>query len=53
MMLDVGYIVLIYRYQAFSFSLSSHKNKMLDQASAGSTHHGSWLQYIPCQVVTK
>ena len=52
-MLHVGYIVVIYRYQAFSFSLSSHKNEMLDQASAGSTHHGSWLQYVYCQVVLK
>ena len=52
-MLYVGYIAVIYRYQAFSFSLSSHKNEMLDQASAGSTHHGSWLQYIYCQVVVK
>ena len=50
-MLHVGYIVVIYRYQAFSFSLSRHKNEMLDQASAGSTHHGSWLQYIYCQIV--
>ena len=30
--LYVGYIGVIYRYQAFSFSLSSQKNKMLDQA---------------------
>ena len=51
--LYVGYIAVIYRYQAFSFSLSSHKNEMLDQASAGSTHHGSWLQYIYCPVVVK
>ena len=52
-MLYVGYKVVIYRYQAFSFSLSSHKNEMLDQAIAGSTHHGSWLQYVYCQVVLK
>ena len=30
--LYVGYIGVIYGYQAFSFSLSSQKNKILDQA---------------------